>query len=188
MEDKNKRKSASLIDKQVVEALSIIKSIVQAGQSLQNAIIIAQNEFKYPIKLEFKKMSDSLAVGVNFDKVLEDASKNAKSKEFKLMIDTIRISKDTGASLSGIFERIIDSTGQRIAIQSKITALTAQGRMSGNIVSIVPFVVMFIMYVIEPDMMSPLFSTLPGNILLLVVIVMIIVGSFIIRKMTEIDF
>ncbi|MCA6085463.1 type II secretion system F family protein [Candidatus Endomicrobiellum agilis] len=176
------------MDKQVVEALTVIKSAVQAGQSLQNAISTAQNELKDPIKREFEKMADKLALGVSFDRVLEDTSQNSKSKEFKLMIDTIRISKNTGASLSGIFDRITDSTSQRVAIQSKIVALTAQGRMSGNIVSVIPFVVIFMMYIIEADMMKSLFVTLPGNILLLIVVAMVLAGSFIIRKMTEIDF
>jgi tight adherence protein B len=60
--------------------------------------------------------------------------------------------------------------------------------MSGNIVSVIPFVVIFMMYVIEPEMMKCLFVTVVGNILLLIVVVMVLVGSFIIRKMTEIDF
>jgi tight adherence protein B len=188
IKDKNRRKLADLMDKQVIEALTVIKNTVQSGQSLQNTINIAKNELKNPIKLEFEKMSDELALGVSFDRVLEDASRNSNSKEFKLMVDTIRISKDTGASLSGIFDRITDSASQRVTIQSKIIALTAQGRMSGNIVSIIPFIVLFMMYAIEPDMMKSLFVTLPGNILLLVVVLMVLAGSFVIRKMTEIDF
>ncbi|MDR3274768.1 MAG: hypothetical protein LBS81_02070 [Endomicrobium sp.] len=64
-------------------------------------------------------MADSLALSVSFDKVLEEASKNAKNKEFKLMIDTIRISKDTSASLGYIFERITDSVSQRIQYSQK---------------------------------------------------------------------
>jgi tight adherence protein B len=186
--DKNQRKRMNLIDKQVIEALTVVKNAVQAGHSLQNAVIDAKNELKDPIKSEFEQISADLSLGVNFDKVLEEVSQKTKSGEFKLMLDTIRISKDTGASLKDIFDKIIDSTSQRIAIQSKITALTAQGRMSGNIVSIMPFVVIFMMYMIEPDMMKSLFVTLAGNVLLLIVVVMTISGSFVIRKMTEIDF
>ncbi|OEG71662.1 hypothetical protein ATZ36_13585 [Candidatus Endomicrobiellum trichonymphae] len=73
-------------------------------------------------------------------------------------------------------------------IQSKIIALTAQSRMSENIVSIIPFIVLFMMYAIESDMMKSLFVTLPGNILLLVEALMVLAGLFVIRKMTEIDF
>lgn len=64
-------------------------------------------------------MSDELALGVSFDRVFEDASWNSNSKEFKLMVDTIRISKDTRASLSGIFDRITDSASQRVAQYSQ---------------------------------------------------------------------
>jgi tight adherence protein B len=183
-----KCKLVNLMNKQIIEALNIIKNAVQAGQSLQNAINAARSELSYPLKLEFEKMSDNLALGVNFDKVLMDISQNTRSKEFKLMIDTVRISKDTGASLSAIFERITDTVSQRIAVRAKIVALTAQGRMSGNIVSIIPFVVLFIMYIVDPDMIKSLFVTLPGNILLLIVVIMALAGLFIIRKMTEIDF
>jgi tight adherence protein B len=187
VQDKKKRKKAALVDKQVIEALNIIKNAVRSGQSLQSAIFVAKSELKYPIKSEFEKISEKLAFGANFDKVLEEASNAAKSKEFKLMIDVIRLSKDSGASLSDIFDKISDSAAQRINVQSKITALTAQGRMSGNIVSSIPFIVIFIIYIVEPEMMECLFATLAGNILLLIVVVMVIAGSFIIRKMTEID-
>ncbi len=60
--------------------------------------------------------------------------------------------------------------------------------MSENIVSIIPFIVLFMMYAIESDMMKSLFVTLPGNILLLVEALMVLAGLFVIRKMTEIDF
>ncbi|MCL1972724.1 MAG: type II secretion system F family protein [Endomicrobia bacterium] len=188
IKDKKARERAALIDKQVVEALTIVKNAVQSGQSLAQAIKTAAEELKDPIKIEFDKMSENLALGVSFDKVLIDVSENAPSKEFKLMIDTIRISKDSGASLAGIFDRIIAATSQRIAIQAKVTALTAQGRMSGNVVSVIPFFVIAMMYTIEPDMMRSLFTTLAGNVLLLIVVIMILIGSFVIRKLTEIDF
>jgi len=187
IKDKNRRKHISLMDKQVIEALGVVKNAIQAGQSLQNAINTAQNELKNPIRLEFEKISDKLALGISFDRILKDVSQNTKSKEFKFMIDTIRVSKDTGASLSGIFERMTDAISQRIAIQSKMSVLTAQSRMSGNVVSIMPFVVVFMIYLIEPSMMESLFVTFIGNILLLIVVVMVLAGSFVIRKMTEIN-
>ncbi|MDR1196264.1 MAG: type II secretion system F family protein [Endomicrobium sp.] len=188
VQNKKAKEKAALIDKQVIEALTIIKNAVQSGQSLTQSVSTAAQELKEPIKIEFIKMSENLSLGVSFDKTLTDESENAPSKEFKLMIDTIRISKDSGASLAGIFDRIISATSQRIAIQSKVEALTAQGRMSGNVVSVIPFVVILMMYVIEPDMMRSLFTTLAGNMLLLIVVIMILIGSFVIRKLTEIEF
>ena len=184
---KNKKKIMAIIDKQTIEALSIIKSAVISGQSVQNAVITASKELKEPLKAHFVKMADSLALGLSFDEVLSRSSQNAPSKEFKMMIDTIKISKDSGASLSDIFERITASATQRQALRAKVSALTAQGRMSGNIVSVIPFVVVLMMYLIEPDMTGALFFTTMGNILLLLVTIMVLTGSFVISKLTEID-
>ena len=60
--------------------------------------------------------------------------------------------------------------------------------MSGNVVSVIPFVVIAMMYAIEPEMIGFLFTTLAGNILLLIVMIMVLTGSFVIRKLTEIEF
>jgi tight adherence protein B len=133
-------------------------------------------------------MSKDISLGLNLDKVLQTASENAPSKEFKLMADTIRLSAQSGASISGIFERITDSASARIGLHEKISALTAQGKMSGNIVSVVPFVVMLMMGLLQPDMMNALFNTFAGNVLLLIVTTMVLIGSFIIRKITEVDY
>jgi tight adherence protein B len=187
IKDKKAKKLASLIDLQVIESLSIIKSSVLAGQSLQNAISVAAEELKEPIKSEFIHISEELALGMDFEKVLCSASDRAKSKEFKFMMDAIMLSKDSGASLSGIFEKIINSATQRISIKNKTNALSAQGKLSGTIVSCIPFLIIFIMYIMQPDMIGVLFTTIAGNILLLIVIIMILTGSFVIRKLTEID-
>jgi tight adherence protein B len=181
------KKRRALIDKQVVEALSIIKNAVLAGKTIQDAIILAANDIKEPLKTEFAKIAKDISLGISLDKALEKASQNAPSKEYKLMTDTIRLSVQSGASISGIFERITDLTSQRIALFEKIEALTAQGKMSGNVVSAVPFVVMLMMSLLQPEMMNVLFNTLAGNILLLIVVIMIIAGSFAIRKLTEVD-
>lgn len=66
IKDKNRRKLADLMDKQVIEALTVIKNTVQAWQSLQNTINLAKNELKNPIKLEFKKNVGRIGFGSEF--------------------------------------------------------------------------------------------------------------------------
>jgi tight adherence protein B len=182
------KKRCNKIDKQVIEALTTIKNAVLAGKSIQDAIILTSQDIKEPVKTHFEKMAKDISLGISLDKVLEQAAQNAPSKEFKLMADTIRLSAQSGASISGIFERITDGACARIALQEKITALTAQGKMSGTIVSVVPFLVMLMMALLQPEMMNALFNTFAGNVLLLVVVLMVLVGSFSIKKLTEVDF
>ncbi|MDR2708721.1 MAG: type II secretion system F family protein [Elusimicrobiota bacterium] len=181
------KKYEQLIDKQVMESLIIIKSAIVSGKSIAEALFIVCDDLKPPLKFEFEKIRQNLSLGLSLDKTLQKASLNSPNKEFKLALDTIRISAQSGASISGIFETITNSASQRIALQEKVTAITAQGKMSGTIVSIVPFVVMLMMSLLQPDMMSALFKTFAGNVLLLIVVIMILTGSTMIRKITEAD-
>ncbi|MDR2395528.1 MAG: type II secretion system F family protein [Endomicrobium sp.] len=183
-----KQKISNLIDLQIVEALTIIKNSLQSGRTVINAIVDVKNELKEPIKSEFEQISDSITLGLSFDEAIGQVSSKTSSKEFKFVLNTIKISKDTGASLKDIFEQIIELISKRIATKSKVNALTSQGKLSGNIVTLVPFIIIFMMYLIEPDMICPLFVTLAGNILLLIVVIMVSLGSLVIRKITEIDF
>ncbi|MDR2617115.1 MAG: type II secretion system F family protein [Endomicrobium sp.] len=183
-----KQKTSNIIDAQIVEALSIIKNSLGAGRTIANAIFDVESELRAPIKNEFARISKSISLGLSFNEAIEQVSSKTSNKDFKFMLNTIRISKDTGASLRDIFEQIIELVSKRIAAKSKINALTSQGKLSGNIVGLIPFIIIFMMYLIEPDMIQSLFVTTSGNILLLIVVFMVTLGSFVIRKMTEIDF
>jgi tight adherence protein B len=182
------QKISSLVDLQILEALTIIKNSLQSGCAITNAIVDVKNELKDPIRSEFDQISKSLSLGLSFDEAIEQASSKTNNREFKFILNILKISKDTGASLKDIFDQIIELISKRTATKSKISALTSQGKLSGNIVSLVPFIIILMMYLIEPDMMQPLFVTLSGNILLLVVVIMVVLGSLIVRKMTEINF
>jgi tight adherence protein B len=186
---KNKRAKVmdKQMDKQVLEILNIIKNAIQAGQNLTSALDIVREETGEPLKLEFTNISEKLSLGISLEQVLIETAHKAKNKEFKFMLNTLLISKETGASLGVIFERIIDTASQRIYLRQKINTLTAQGRMSGNIVSIIPFIVIAITYLIEPQIIGVLFTTFAGNVLLLLIVLMTAAGLFIIRKITEIE-
>jgi tight adherence protein B len=68
-----------------------------------------------------------------------------------------------------------------------VEALTAQGKMSGLIVSIVPFFIILFVYLLEPDIMGILFTTAIGNIIFFIAVLMLLLCSFFMKKLTEID-
>ena len=76
---------------------------------------------------------------------------------------------------------------QEITFQGKLQAMTAQGRLSGYIVSAMPFILAGVLTLIAPDLMHPLYSTLIGWSMIVAVIVMVTVGSFIIKKIVTIE-
>ena len=76
---------------------------------------------------------------------------------------------------------------ERRKIQGKISALTAQGKASGLVMSVVPFILLGVLYVMEPQMVGLMFTSMLGNIILSLVVAMIWLASFVIGKIVDID-
>lgn len=175
------------IDKQIIEAIIIFRNVILSGQSLIQAIDTVSKQIKKPLSDEFKRIYDKVGLGISLDEALKESSLNIQSEQYKLFVDAVRISNTTGAKLSDILDKIEKSISQRLVIYAKVEALTSQGKMSGNIVSIVPLFIVLFVYFVEPDMMGVLFTTFAGNIILFLSILMMLLGSFFIRKISEID-
>lgn len=186
-EKKKKHDYKKNIDKQIIESIRIFRNVILSGQSILQAIDTVSKQVKHPLSGEFKKIFDRVSLGVGLDEALEDSSLNIQSEQYKLFIDSVRISNITGAKLSDILDKIEKSINQRLAIYSKVEAFTSQGKMSGNIISAVPFFIVLFVYIAEPDMMGVLFTTLLGNIILFISLIMMLLGSFFMRKIAEID-
>lgn len=186
-DDKKKKDRIKKINSQITEAIKIFKNSVMTGQSLIQAVNEVSKQTNEPLSGEFKKVCDSVSLGISLDDALSQTSKNITSSQYKLFIDAIRISNITGAKLSDILEKIEKSVAKQTEIYSKVEALTAQGKMSGLIVSIVPFFIILFVYLLEPDIMGILFTTTVGNIIFFIAVLMLLLGSFLMKKLTEIE-
>lgn len=184
---KQKQDIIRKIDKQIVEAIRIFKNTIMTGQSVIQTIDAVSKQIDYPLAGEFKRIYDSVSLGISLDDALKQTAQNIQSQQYKLFIDSIRISNITGAKLSDILEKIERSITQRIAIYSKVEALTAQGKISGLIVSVVPFFIILFVYFLEPDIMGVLFTTTLGNLIFFISVIMLLSGSVFMRKITEIE-
>lgn len=184
---KQKQDIVKKIDKQIIEAIRIFKNTIMTGQSVIQTIDAVSKQTDEPLAGEFRRIYDSVSFGISLDDALKQTSENIQSQQYKLFIDSVRISNATGAKLSDILEKIERSINQRIAIYSKVEALTAQGKISGLIVSVVPFFIILFVYFLEPDIMGILFTTTLGNIIFFISVIMLLAGSFFMRKMTEIE-
>jgi len=185
--EKRKKDKIKKINGQITEMIKIFKNNIMAGQSVIQTIYEVSQQIQEPLSVEFKKIHESVSFGLSLDDALNQSSKNIESGQYKLFIDSIRISNITGAKLSDMLGKIERSVVKQIEIYSKVETLTAQGKISGLIVSVVPFFIILFVYIMEPDIMGILFTTFLGNIIFFVAVVMLLLGSFFMKKITEID-
>lgn len=174
------------IDKQILETIRLFRNSVSSGESIVQAIDSLSTQIKEPLSLEFKEISNKIKLGISLDEALKQSTKNIQNEQYKFFIDSIRISHSTGIKISDILLKIEQSITQKLSITTKVDVLTSQVRFSGIVISVIPFFIVFLIYFVEPEIVSVLFTTLIGNFILLVCVIMIISGSLIMKKIADI--
>src|SRR5437660_11740092 len=127
-----------------------------------------------------------MARGISVDDALNHMVKRNMSEDFDLMVTAVQIHRVVGGNLAEILDTIAFTSRERVRIKGEIRTLTAQGRYSGYLVAFLPIGIMITLNFINPEFMKPLFTELIGQILLVVGAIMMGIGFFAIRKITDI--
>ena len=174
-------------NEQLPEALATMSNALRAGFSLSQAFESVVEQGDKPMCEEFAILQQQLRIGMSFEDALESMSSRVGSDDLTLVTTAILISRKTGGNVTEIFDKISDTIRSRMKIERKVKTLTAQGRMQGILVSLMPLLLGVAMVILKPNMMIPFLCSFVGVISVLVVILLITVGWLFIRKITKID-
>lgn len=172
---------------QLPEALATMSNALRAGFSLAQAFDSVVEQGDKPMSEEFSILQRQLRIGMSFEDALESMSDRVGSDDLTLVTTAILVSRKTGGNVTEIFDKISDTIRQRMKIERKVRTLTAQGRMQGIVVSLMPLVLGVAMVILKPGMMIPFLLSWTGVISVLTVIFLITVGWLVIRKITKIE-
>jgi tight adherence protein B len=114
-------------------------------------------------------------------------SQRVGSDDLTLVTTAILISRKTGGNVTEIFDKISETIRGRMQIERKVKALTAQGRLQGIIVSLMPILLGAGMTVLKPKLMIPFFCSFQGVLSCTIMFALIIIGWLMIRKIIKID-
>lgn len=174
-------------NQQLVDALSIIANSLRAGHSLMQAIELVGKELPDPIGKEFRRTFREISLGATVEGALRKLGQRVASDDLGLMITAVLIQRQIGGNLAEIMDNISETIRDRIRIQGEIRTLTAQGRLSGLVIGLIPLFLIGIMFILNPDYLMPLFTSSLGLIMLGVGIIGEIIGVLFIRKIISID-
>ena len=164
-----------------------MSNALRAGASILQAFEHIVKEGLNPIAQEFALFLQQTRVGVKFEEALDNLAKRVNSEDLSLMINAIEIARQTGGNLTEVFEKISATIRERMRIQARVRTLTAQGRMQGIVVGLMPIGLVIVMFVIDPLMMNAFFTTALGLLVGALVLVLEVVGALLIRKIIDID-
>ena len=174
-------------NQQLPEALATMSNALRAGFSISQAFDSVVEQGEAPMSEEFAILQQQLRIGMGFEDALESLSQRVGSDDLTLVTTAILISRKTGGNVTEIFDKISETIRGRMRIERKVRTLTAQGRLQGLVVSVSPIVLGVAMTVIKPKMMIPFLTSATGLAAVAGVVVFIVLGWLLIRKIVKID-
>ena len=180
----NRRRRA--FTEQIPDILTLLVGALRAGYGLTQAMGLLVDQMDQPASKEFARVMQAITLGLPVQRGLADMAERMGSTDWDMVVTAINVQYDTGGNLAQTLETIGETVKDRIRLLRDIRVMTAQQRLTGYVLAILPVVVALIMLVIAPDYIRRLFE--PGWIRLLPImaVVMQVIGFLIIRPIVDI--
>lgn len=182
-----KQKRLEKIEEQLPDAIQMLAGTIKAGLSLSSAFRQITAELQAPLAQEFQTLLYEQRLGVSLDDALENLSHRVPIQAIQLMVSAMRIANETGGGLAETLERSATTLRSQHAMERKIRALTAQGKMQAWVVGLMPVFLLYVLTKMEPEAMQMLWTTRIGFGVIGIVVCLEFFGIWFIRKIVAID-
>ena len=184
---RNHRKRQHLLLDQLADTLSILASSLRAGYSFLQALDTVSKDIGEPSASEFQRVVAEIRLGRPVDDALTAMAVRINSDDLKWAVIAINVQRTVGGNLAEVLDIVANTVRERGYIRRQIQVLSAEGRLSVAILASLPFGIMLYLAVVNPEYISPLFTTTVGLILLVAAGSMIGLGIFVMTRMVRID-
>jgi tight adherence protein B len=173
-------------NKQLADTTTLLSNSLRAGSSFLQSVELVSRESPAPMGPEMGRVVREVNLGLGMEEALANMVRRIKSDDLDLMVTAIGVQQQVGGNLAEVLDTIAFTIRERVRIKGEIRTLTAQGRYSGYVVAFLPVAIAVTLNFINPEFMRPLFTELIGQILLATGLIMMSIGFFAIRKITDI--
>jgi tight adherence protein B len=168
------------------DAIDMMARALRAGHSMGSSIELVTEQAPEPLASEFFQVFQQQKLGLQFRDALLKLGTRIPSRDLQFLITAILVQKETGGDLTDILDRTSHVIRDRIRIHAEVRTHTAQGRLTGWILSLLPVILLVILNIASPGYSDALFRDPTGQKLLYASVALIVLGGFIIRKIVDI--
>lgn len=181
-------KRLTSFNSQIGDALSIMSNALRSGFSFLQSMDMVREELPDPIRKEFGRTIKEINFGTPTERALLNLSSRVNSEDLDLMVTAVLIQRQVGGNLAEVLDNIAEALRDRIRIKREVKTLTAQGRISGLIIGLLPLLLALYMLAVKPSYILELFTTPIGWLLISVAVIGEMIGMVIISKIVNIDY
>ncbi|MDQ3661294.1 MAG: type II secretion system F family protein [Actinomycetota bacterium] len=172
---------------QLSDVLLLLSGALKAGYSLQQAVATAGEDAKPPASEEFRRAMAEVRLGASLDDALEALARRSRMVDLEWSVLAIQIQREVGGNLAEILETIAGTIRERERLRRELRTLTAEGRLSGWVLGLLPFAIGSFLALRSPAYLEPLYSTGKGLVMVSVSAVLLIVGTLWMRKIVKVE-
>lgn len=180
------RRRAERLEAQLPEALSIIASSLRSGHSLLRATELLATDTDAPLREELDRVLAETRLGVPLVDALDHLAARMRVEDLEWVVQAVRMQARTGGRLADVLGTVAEFMRAREEVRREVRVLTAEGRLSAWVLSLLPLVVLGFIWMSNPDYLEPMRSGWP-LVVLIGGVAMAFAGLFTIRRMAEIE-
>jgi tight adherence protein B len=180
------RKKREAFAEQLPDNLQVLASALRSGHSLAGALSVVSDESPEPSQSEFRRVIADEQLGVPLEDALMAVVLRMENTDLEQVALVAALQRRTGSSAAEVLDRVTETVRERFELRRLVAGLTAQGRMSRWIVSLLPPALMGVISLLNPSYLDPLFHSSGGRVLLVVGTLMVVAGSLVIKRIVEI--
>lgn len=162
---------------QLDDTLQLMSGGLRAGHSLLRSIDAVSHETDAPTSEEFTRVVNETRLGRDLSDALAITAERMQSDDFMWVAQAIAINREAGGNLSEVLDQVASTIRERNQIRRQVSALSAEGRLSGIILILLPIGVFLFLLWTQPGFFAPLFTNPIGILALILAVILLIVGS-----------
>ncbi len=181
------RRRVERLEDQVVSGIQTLASGVRAGLNLVQSFQLLERNAPAPLSQEVGQLLREYEHGLSLEQAMVKTGQRIGSPTYRLLFSALETHRVRGGDLGETLDRIAEAIREIQRLEKRVETLTAEGRAAARLMGIMPFVILGILYLIDRQGVTELFTTTMGRFILLAVAVLIGFGFWWIRKIVDID-
>ena len=175
------------LNEQLDEMVSMVSSSLKAGFGLLQSLDQAAQQLSPPLSSELLRVVHETNVGGTLEDALTGLAERAESYDLDMMVTAILVQRTVGGNLAEVLDNVGHTIRERVRIEGEINTLTAQKKLSGLVIGLLPIALALLFFAVDPEYMSLLFTHTAGRILLVTGIILDVVGLLVIRRILAVE-
>jgi tight adherence protein B len=182
-----KSRKTKVIEGQMPEAMELLARSLRAGHALPSCIELAGKEVPNPLGAEMKTVYEEQRLGLSVPAALKRMGERVASQDLQYFVTAVMLQTETGGNLAEVMENIGHLIRERLKLKGKIQALTAEGKFSALILSLLPFAVFLALFIVNRKYMDTMFTDPSGIYLIGIGLLNILIGLIWMKRIIRLN-